>query len=212
MKPQLSPESYRHFENYGTRGRAWLGWPGSCVLCSHLRKGNTWVERWRGSGWAGKILRNKRKSSGRNAGLFVVFLLGSLLQLSCGSRTYAGRIVPDLMLTWVLTPHYCGEPTLQVRTWGWERGKAQLGQSWLQTADFCAPAPNVVASYCLCSRARCCLGFLQARRGFPFGWCSNGSDVLLPYLLLLLRRSQLGPWISKTYLNSKRRLRRLSLP
>lgn len=140
MKHQLSPESYRHFENYGTRGRAWLGWPGSRVLCSHLRKGNTWVERWRGSGWAGKILRNKRKSSGRNARLFDVFLLGSLLQLSCGSRTYAGRNVPDLMLTWVLTPHYCGEPTLQVRTWGWERGKAQLGQSWLQTADFCAPA------------------------------------------------------------------------
>ena len=36
--------------------------------------------------------------------------------------------------------------------------------------------------------------------------------MLLPYLLLLLKRSQLGPWVSKTHLSRKRDLEELVSP
>ena len=204
MESNHASGSYRHFEKYRTGSKEWLGLPGN--ITQKRRGGFCWKE---------KILWNKRRSFGRSARVVIVVLLGPLLLLSCGSRTHACRIVlgaAELMLTPFLTPLYLAEPTLQAGTWGWGRGNAQWGQSWLQVPDFVLLPSNIAASRCLCSLARCRLGsFLQAWRGFPFGWCSSGSDMLLPYLLLLLKRSQLGPWVSKTHLSRKRRPRRACL-
>lgn len=99
----------RHFENYATGSREWLGLPGNITQRRFC--------------WKEKILWNKRRSSGRSTGVVIVVLLGPLLLLSRGSRTHACRIVlgaVELTLTSFLTPLHLGEPTLQAGPWAGE--------------------------------------------------------------------------------------------
>ena len=133
-------------------------------------------------------------------------LLGPLPLLFCGSRTEAGSSRPSGDMS--LTPHYFWQPILQVGGPGSGKGEVYSGAELSADCWFCASAHQCS---CLLLPVLTCQmeswSFLQEERGFPFGCCSNGSDMLLPYLLLMLRMSQLGPCVSKTRLNSKRRLR-----